>query len=274
MVALVGATLLGASCGGGSSISGSECSRGGARCKFDCAPNLGCVECAADSDCEPGAPFCVLGRCEACRDAADCGTGQACFPREHTCKPKCAANADCGPERETPLCDVATGACVGCLEETDCPAGKPVCEPTRAQCSACASDADCGAAAPACNLQEGKCEQCLVDADCDGAFVCEGDHKCHPACGDDGDCPDPGRKFCDLEKRSCVECLADMNCGAAAPVCKDDGKCVQCVVNMDCPMLSPICEKERCVECERDEDCPADRPKCEKRQEDRQCIVN
>ncbi|MFS8070656.1 MAG: hypothetical protein ACMG6S_30190, partial [Byssovorax sp.] len=113
-VALVASTLLAASCGGsgdsgtlgtgsGAGTPGDECVRAGAKCALGCEANLGCVECKGDTDCRPGAPVCVLGKCEACGDNTDCGTGKACFPREHTCQTKCAGNQDCGGDQ--PLCD-------------------------------------------------------------------------------------------------------------------------------------------------------------------------
>jgi len=74
----------------------STCSLAGIRCEFGCTQDLGCVECLPTAEqCEPGAPFCVLGRCVACSVSGDCGTGQACYPGNHTCQTACAANADC-----------------------------------------------------------------------------------------------------------------------------------------------------------------------------------
>src|SRR5688572_7322837 len=111
----VAALLVGAvpSCGdsddGGSDGS---CARGGDPCDTFCSGEPGCVECASNSDCGPGEPRCVAGRCEACADNDDCGTGQVCHPREHTCGLACASDGDC--DDQAPLCDTASGQCVGC----------------------------------------------------------------------------------------------------------------------------------------------------------------
>src|SRR5690242_3734021 len=156
-----GVALLGASCGGGPGTN-DNCVRGGVQCPLGCAENLGCVSCDDAHACPPtGAPFCVLGRCEECSTTKDCGAGQACFPSDHNCRTACLSNANC-PDQDEPICDLATGACVGCIPNmTQCPLERPICDPTRRRCSECASDADCGAAKPACNLQDGECEQCL-----------------------------------------------------------------------------------------------------------------
>ncbi len=51
-------------------------------------PGNRCAECLADGDCAPGL-FCdtLTGNCLGCRDSRDCGSGQACEPAGHLCKP-------------------------------------------------------------------------------------------------------------------------------------------------------------------------------------------
>jgi hypothetical protein len=255
-----GVALLGASCGGAGS---DTCTRAGAKCALGCEPNLGCVSCGSNADCGPGAPFCVLGDCEACVTSKDCGAGQACFPEHHECRTACASNANC-TDSDAPLCNLMTGACVGCLTNMNCPPDHPICEPTRSQCSECSLEVPCGAATPACNLQDGECEQCLVDADCNGAFVCGGDHKCHPICKTNAECTDQERPICNVETGGCVGCLINQNCPAGAPVCRPDGRC-GCLVNMDCPLTLPFCrDNNECVQCLDDVNCPAATPKCDK----------
>jgi hypothetical protein len=292
-LALAGAGFLSVACGGSDTGNGSSsntsdtCSLGGQKCALGCSANLGCVDCTTDAACKAGAPFCVLGKCEECKTSADCGTGKACFPRDHTCHPKCTANGDC--PGDSPICDVPSGTCVGCVTSAECkdPA-KPVCDPIRHQCGECATNADCGAAAPACNQQNGECEQCLVDADCTGASLCGGDHKCHTACLTNKDCTDPDKPICNTTTKSCVECLTNMQCPSAAPVCapnfqctvclantdctdptrpvcKDQKQCVQCQASADCKdPAKPICKGDVCVQCDGDKDCPAATPKCDK----------
>lgn len=54
---------------------------------------------------------------------------------------------DAGPcggcSADTPICDVATNTCVGCLDDTDCAAPTPLCDPMRNTCAACLDDSEC-----------------------------------------------------------------------------------------------------------------------------------
>ena len=236
------------------SNSAEGCNISGTKCQFACSPNLGCVECRGNSDCGAAQPFCVLGRCEVCASSADCGTGQACYPRDHSCQPACTAGSCNG---DTPMCDAATGACVGCTKSTDCAGtNRPLCSATLGQCVACAASSDCGAAEPVCNLREGSCVQCLVDVDCHSGFACGGDHKCHSACSSNADCTDTGRPFCNLDTKGCVECLKGADCPAAAPICGADHNCVQCAASSDCKnAAAPICQGDQCVQCAKPDDC-------------------
>lgn len=165
---------------GGAASSGSGCTIGGTKCEFGCTPTLGCTECKVNADCkEAGKLVCVLGKCHECDVRSDCAVGQACFPKDHKCAQACSGNPDC--PGDAPICEMGTGACVGCFTGADCTSftGTPICEPTRARCSECASNADCGAASPACDLSDGKCHDCLVDSDCAEPAVCGVDRKCH-----------------------------------------------------------------------------------------------
>lgn len=266
VIALVGlsfgAALLTVSCGDGGSSGGpvttdSTCSVGGTKCAGGCTPTVGCAECATNLDCnEAGKPICVLGKCQECGVAADCGAGKSCWPNEFKCNPACAANQDCSGD--SPICDLSTGACVGCLSSADCAGVKemPICEPSHAQCAECASNADCGVAAPACDLNDGKCHECLVDSDCKAPSLCGVDRKCHFSCATNADCADPNKPLCDPGGKDCVECLINTDCGAAAPACAADHKCVQCVVSADCKdPATPVCEGEKCVGCASAADC-------------------
>lgn len=134
------------------------------KCIYGCSADLGCVQCLTAADCSVDEPHCVLGECRPCLGASDCEPDQACFPAHHDCDIACSSDDDCGGGE--PLCDLATGACIGCREEADCGGNKPACEPNRAQCSECASAVDCPPERPACDLQDGKCRVCLIDAHC------------------------------------------------------------------------------------------------------------
>lgn len=268
---VVGVSALAASCGGNGSNSaggsggtgpGSECSLNNAKCAIGCAPNLGCVDCKVNTDCNSVAPICALGRCSECVNDVDCGAGKACYQRAHTCETKCKTNADCAAVE--PFCDTKTGECAGCLTNADCAAPTPVCDPHRRQCSECATNADCGAAKPACDWNDGQCHECLVDADCPTSSQCGTDRQCHFRCSVNADCHDPGKPRCDAESGECVRCLVSADCPAAQPHCRNDDHCVECVVDADCKQAtSPFCkDSDHCVECRDDADCPAAAPKC------------
>src|SRR5580693_136042 len=128
------------------------CTNGTYRCFAGqlCDPALGCVQCETNANCPPpgaaaaGAKVCVLGSCEVCGTNADCAAGEVCFPSNHTCHASCVADAgECAASGRAPICDQATGACVGCVTATDCPMRAPVCDPTTQQCAQCATSADC-----------------------------------------------------------------------------------------------------------------------------------
>jgi Cys-rich repeat protein len=246
------AGLLAASCG---SAGGGACAVNGRPCALGCSAGVGCAECGGDGDCAPGSPFCVLGQCVACRTTADCGAGQACYPRNHNCQPACASNGSC-TNGDQPICDPNTGACVGCLGPMDCPATDPICEPTRGQCGQCASNADCGAAAPICDVHDSRCRQCIVDADCGAGFLCN-DGECRAGCRSNGDCGGD-RPICNLDTGACVGCRGASDCGAAAAICSPGGLCVQCLQPTDCAAAVPFCDDQgRCVQCLDNPQCPA-----------------
>ncbi len=266
-----------------------DCTFGGDKCAGGCSESLGCMQCASDSMCGAGSPFCVLGRCEECRVTADCGVGKTCYPRDNKCEAACTVNSDC--PGDSPICDttlgMGNGICVGCISSADCnDAGRPLCDPDRRQCGECVTSSDCGAAAPACDRNDGQCEECLVDEQCPAGTLCGTDEKCHAACVSNADCKDAGKPVCDLGSRNCVECLTSTDCGAAqpicdgnscrvcvvnadctnptTPVCKDKNDCVQCLADLDCKVPTlPICKGEQCVQCDKDEHCPANTPKCD-----------
>lgn len=198
-----------------------------------CDTTLGCVDCRFDTDCGDADPRCVLGRCRECASSADCSAGQACHPRDHTCKPTCADNADCTEDKAL-LCDKATGACVGCITADDCGA-QPFCDATTGQCADCLESADCSLAEPFCDIADGECKQCLTDAHCGANEKCDGD-KCvlDGPCTANGQCPND--KLCNLETGACVDCLGDGDCGnGGKPLCSLDlGQCVECLLDEDC----------------------------------------
>ncbi|MEA2750392.1 MAG: hypothetical protein QOI41_4535, partial [Myxococcales bacterium] len=106
-----------------------------------CDATLGCVTCTADTDCTGADKFCVRGSCEACRSNADCGVAApACSPVDNRCHLSCTGDAAVTCAGDTPSCDTATGACVGCLTAANCPATAPLCEPTTKTCVQCTTN--------------------------------------------------------------------------------------------------------------------------------------
>src|SRR5262245_25132528 len=99
-----------------------------------------------------------------CPEGLECGPDKKCYPAGFNpdCNPKCAA--------PTPVCDKTQLKCVGCLDDTACPAGyvcaiaQKICKPG---CSA--KHAGCAADAGSCDVDLGICRGCLSDAECTDA---------------------------------------------------------------------------------------------------------
>lgn len=103
-----------------------------AACGFPRPPDI--AQCTSASDCKsPSAPFCVAGSCAAA----------------------CQASADCQGLAATPLCQVASGKCVGCLDASTCTADRPVCDASSNACRACLRDDEC--ASGVCLEAESRC---------------------------------------------------------------------------------------------------------------------
>jgi hypothetical protein len=106
--------------------------------------------CTSNDVCPASAPFCVSGACVAA----------------------CSGDATC-TDPGLPIC-AASGACVACVEDEDCPAGSPVCTAENT-CVGCSGDAEC---------PDGVCVEatgaCVAEADV--AYVAENG-------ADAGDCP-------------------------------------------------------------------------------------
>jgi hypothetical protein len=243
-----------ASCdGSGPGAGPGGCSVDGKACSVACDDEVGCAACSGDGDCGAAAPFCIAGACKVCDSSSDCATGQACYPRRHECKPACTSGAAC--DKDEPLCDPDSGACVGCLNDDSCGGSEPICNPLTRRCGECAQSSDCGAARPVCDVDEGRCRECLVDGHCDDG-ICH-DRQCKLVCDDDGDCSDPGRPRCRENSGECVACLVAADCPAAAPQCNPAGRCVSCLADVDCTTPGfPVCDgDERCVACTEDVHC-------------------
>ncbi|NUP13860.1 MAG: hypothetical protein HOW73_48110, partial [Polyangiaceae bacterium] len=192
------------------SPSSANCEHAGIECAVLCSDTLGCVDCLADADCGAASPFCIQGECVECSGNEGCGDSRRCFPAAHECQDACATNDDCS--EESPTCDMATGACVGCLDASDC--DDALCHPMSRQCVECMSDLDCGTDRPVCDAT-GTCRECLVDASCPADAPLCMDHECLEP-------PEEG-------------CESSSECDGDEPVClPQSGECVGCVSNRDC----------------------------------------
>jgi hypothetical protein len=161
--------------GGGASIDASgTCGAGGSGCPQgqQCDATLGCVSCTMDSQCPASARFCAMGNCVQCKSNSHCGGGStpSCWPGDHKCHAACTSNQQCAQGGNTPTCDMSTGACVGCVSASDCPASQSVCHPAMQQCVQCASSSDCtGTSTPYCSPNGDtawQCVQCLDNTHC------------------------------------------------------------------------------------------------------------
>jgi len=103
--------------------------------------------CSSDDDCAGSAPFCVDGRCEACRTSGECRGGAPICSTDHTCV-SCAV-VDGGCPLSAPACETDSGRCVECASNDDCPlATKPICDAASNTCVACTSDTQCTGVGP------------------------------------------------------------------------------------------------------------------------------
>ncbi len=263
------------------------CTNGTYRCVGAqlCDPALGCVQCESNANCPPpgaanaGAKVCVLGSCEVCGTNADCAAGEVCYPSNHTCHTSCVADAGaCAAGGRTPICDQATGACVGCVTATDCTARDPVCDPTTQQCAQCVANADCkgNAMGAVCDTASDTCVACLANTDCPAARpICNAvAHVCIAACTTNASCAARGgpggpggfggmgamTPICDTATGLCVECTTAAQCTGVNPTCTNS-MCSTCNADSDCSVdgggATPYCEGTRCVACVNRSQCPA-----------------
>jgi hypothetical protein len=261
-----------------------------------CAPRPG--GCSVDANCtESGRGKCKQDErlCVECLNTADCiaGSGNVCASNRCVPPPtRCTANTDC--LGSTPYCDAARGACVECLDRSQCDFGQR-CEASRCVAAPTCADDD-GCEAGRCLVATGACVECLSAADCpDATFACDpASHACRPssACAGNADCAGrAGATKCLLPAGFCVACLGDLDCGAgerctnnactAAPAgCATNaeclsspsglycqaatGACVACLEGAHCPSGRCDAAAGTCLPgCAGDGNCPAAAPRCE-----------
>lgn len=161
-----------------------------------------------------------------CTIEQGCSDGRVC--QDGACVPPC----DEGSCVEG-LCDLDSGRCVECLDETDCPDGF-VCNGFTSRCTAavigCTSDEEC--AGLHCDTIKGTCVQCISDGDCGLGALCDlltGSCTVEESCESDDDC---AFGVCHPDKRTCVECFNPAHCPSG--VCDDvSSTCVAGCVDED-----------------------------------------
>ena len=89
---------------------------------------------------------------QACKDdrcvAAECVTSETCTSPDAPicqyglCVGTCSSNDDCAGVADRPFCSPA-GACVGCVDATQCAAPIAVCDPADHVCRGCEEDSEC-----------------------------------------------------------------------------------------------------------------------------------
>lgn len=102
----------------------------------------------------------------------------------------CVTDADCAGLEETPFCDAATGACVECVEDTQCAPGH-VCAGSHACVEGCSQDQPCSVGLSCCF---GACFDLESDpANCGACgFVCDGHPNMNPPVCSSWQCQNPG----------------------------------------------------------------------------------
>jgi hypothetical protein len=184
-----------------------------------------CTQCSSTNmtQCTGATPACddATGTCVGCTSNANCsGTTPICNLTTNMCGP-CASSTDCAGFPTTPVCATSgpeSGACVGCLMNSDCSAPTPVCNPANDTCVGCLMNSDCSGMSPICNTTTDTCRPCANNADCTAPTP-----ACQMSGAMAGECTQ-------CSATNSVECVA----GSSTPVCVvSDGEC-GCTMTSDC----------------------------------------
>jgi len=83
--------------------------------------DFSCKGCNFNADCDLSRPFCSDHRCSQCISNWDCANKakSICDTKTRLCR-GCMANTDCADFFDTPFCNVSSGYCVKCLQDSDC----------------------------------------------------------------------------------------------------------------------------------------------------------
>lgn len=173
------------------------------------------------------------------------------------------------------VCDLGTGACVECLDDSQCAGAAPtgdagaanVCDRARHECVQCMVNANCASTGdtPVCKVDRSdstrnECVQCEAERDCGGATpACDvNTNECTTRCTTQAECGGD-KPFCKVADQICVECLAAGDCTSATNSQCNVGtsECVECVDDSPCAANGEVCDTTRnlCVQCRTDLQC-------------------
>jgi hypothetical protein len=174
------------------------------------------------------------------------------------------------------VCDLDTGVCVECLEDSECSGAAPVgdagaanvCDKVRHECVQCLVNDNCLATGdtPICKLDmsdstRNECVQCLAERDCGGATpACDvNTNECTTRCTTQEECGGD-KRFCKVADQICVECLAPGDCAAGTNNSQCNvatSECVECIDDSPCAANGEVCDTTRniCVQCRDDQQC-------------------
>ena len=230
-----------------------------------------CV-CTADTDCTtwPSGNKCLgysPSKLCGCTTDAHCAAPLKCigyFGTLKICQMPCKTNKDCA-DKNSPLCDTASGRCMACLTDKDCTTGyrlgdKCLKNDKGYQSCGCEADVNCknNPHGPTCSLGYKRCT-CKADSECTQApySLCMLPYKgaayahCQKKCVQASDC---GQGLaCMLNSKKCGECLADSHCSdKTLPLCqKATSTCVACQSDKSCSGSKSHCVPTygQCTQC-------------------------
>ena len=150
-----------------------------------------------------------------------------------------------------------------CANDTDCPLASLHCDVTSGACFPCVDDTACaGSSLPRCDTALHVCVECGSSQDCAGQnAVCTESQRCAQACLSPSEFP-ASSPYCDLNELMCASCTSGAPC--ASGVCDhESGRCVECNVDSQCP--GRYCQRAlgKCVDCVFSSQCPANAPVCD-----------
>src|SRR5450631_51280 len=221
--------------------------------------------CSVDNDCTglAAGAYCVNNRCVACKTSSQCNNaaGKPFCSAENTCVSCASAGSIDGGvgvgsidggvsavcSGTIPVCNSATGSCVQCVKNTDCPsASKAFC--VQNQCVGCDTSgasaggvdggvADAGTGATACTGTKPVCVPGANGGPKAGQCVaCNGNSNCS------GNTP-----ICDMTTYTCQPCTSDSQCPTAPGIspgvcmlhsggrCATDAETIYVNNDADCP---------------------------------------